>query len=562
MNRMLAAGLTCVRRHGHIPTPRPSTVSHWRAAAAICAMGAALLMEAPPTPARAAELPAGTVYMIASSPNVDRVYLATGGDSVLVADMNGQVIGQIPGLPFSTAVATGPDGTVWVALPNAPAIAKVDPRSLTVLTSFPVPSAYCPGSLAVTGPFVIFGFNCPFYANNGRGGIDGGVGVLDSRTGQVSIVTPFQPSGQVIVATSPGLPGRALAIDYASSATALTLYDVSNGTPVWAKNLPMNVAAVVDMAISPDGSTVALADKYLSVVNTYSTSDLSPGIAYQLGAGIQSVAWSKDGGTLAAMRYSISDPDSGAVFTTGNPTPRGRVELPADGPQRFPATRSLVASQDGSRLMVGTRAFWEYRAFLDALGTRPAALSLVGPQNAVVDQPLTLRAALSFGGVPAPAGATLRVNRLGPTGASSLGAATVDASGTATIADTPPYPGATTWSVHWPGDQTYTFADAQVTILVDKAPASLAIAFVPDQQRGKRLPGTIVVTLGPTLSNRYVTVTATTSAGTTQVFSQPVPVAGQLQVPYTVYQTTKLTATFNGAPLQDDATASTTVSLR
>ncbi|MBO0731046.1 MAG: WD40 repeat domain-containing protein [Acidimicrobiaceae bacterium] len=535
------------------PAPSPGTTLSQPAAAATPA----------PTPSVAppAALPTRTISKVASSPSGDRVYVATGGDSILVLDATGKLIGQVPGLGYTNWVATGPDGTVWVPLPNVPAIAEVDPISLSVVARFPVPSAYCPGTVAVTGPFVVFGFNCPFYANPSLGtGIDGGVGVLDSRSGQVTILTQLRPSAQVVVATSPGLPGKALAIDWGSHPTALTVYDVSSGTAVWQQSLPMDVAAVVDMAISPDGSTVALADLYQQVINTYSTSDLSPGVSYQLGANARSVAWSLDGGTLAATGSFYPSLDVGAVFTPGDPTPRARVAVPDDGVPRIPAEEGLVVSADGTRMITGTLGATADGIYMDVLGTRPAALSLSGPSSAVVGQPLTFSATLSLDGVPAPAGTALTVNRSGPTGSAALGTVLVGDGGTATFVDTAPYPGATTWSVRWGGDTTYVYADAQLTGQIDKAPTSLTIAFTAGKQQGKRLNGTVVVTLGPTVSSRFVTVTATNSLGNTELFQGQLPATGVLSIPYTVTQTTTLTANYNGATLNYDATASTTVS--
>jgi hypothetical protein len=68
--------------------------------------------------------------------------------------------------------------------------------------------------------------------------------------------------------------------------------------------------------------------------------------------------------------------------------------------------------------------------------------------------------------------------------------------------------------------------------------------------------GSVVVTLGPTVGHRLVTVTATTSSGTRTVTTEPVPATGPLIVAYAISTATTFTATYDGTSAQQPATAS------
>jgi len=134
-----------------------------------------------------------------------------------------------------------------------------------------------------------------------------------------------------------------------------------------------------------------------------------------------------------------------------------------------------------------------------------------------------------------------------------------DATGTATFTDTPPTSGPYEYVVRFLGDGAYGPAEARTTVQVEKLPTSLSVGFEPGRPKRGTLPGTVVVTLGPTVGHRAVSVSATTAAGTTLLTYQSVPFDGPLRVPYTVTTTTTFTATYDGNDWQQPATASTTV---
>src|SRR6185369_8326374 len=80
--------------------------------------------------------------------------------------------------------------------------------------------------------------------------------VLDTVTGaaQWSLGPIYEP----IVATSPGLPGRVLWTDYGVHEVNLGLLDVSTGTPRLLTTRKLGEINPGDLAVSPDGSEVAV----------------------------------------------------------------------------------------------------------------------------------------------------------------------------------------------------------------------------------------------------------------------------------------------------------------
>jgi streptogramin lyase len=384
------------------------------AAAPVAASGAtthaAALTQVTASPTYGPELPVGSVYQTVASPAGDRVYVATGTDEVIVADRAGRAVGQIGDLAYNHGVAVAPDGTLWVALPDSREVVAVDPATLRVRTRYPVPHDSCPGDVAVTGRFVVFGFSCFFFATTDPNPSNSaGIGALDTATGQVSVIEPYLPGVRPIVATSPALPGKVYAVDYNSHSTALALLDVSTGTPQWVTSHYLLNESVFDLAVSPDGRTVAIAT-YFDDIESFSAADLTPATTYPLDCNGLSLAWSPDSSRLAVGCNHHTDVYHVAVFVRGSTTPEATVPLYGQ-PDRVPVARGLTLAPDMSAVLVATRAWFEYRCFLEPMGLRPSAVTVTGPDTATVTRPVTLYATLTGDGAPAAAGIPLDVAR-------------------------------------------------------------------------------------------------------------------------------------------------------
>src|SRR5829696_5389109 len=347
------------------------------------------------------EVPASTIWTMAATPDGGRVFVGAVEAGLLVVDRGGTTVNRVAGIGRAVGIRMGEDGrTLWVGLPNDRQLAAVDTESLTVRARYNVGSDVCPGDVAQTGRFVAFGFSCFIYSDEFLPPTPTGVGVLDTQTGAVAaaeIGAGYQP----IVAASPGLPGRVFATDYMVHEVWLSMLDVSSGSPQWITGRKLGMVNPADVAVSPDGSQVALTGVGAGGIETFSTTDLSPAITYRTDCSTRSVAWSADSRHLVTMcngqHYQI------ALFDRDNPDPV-RTAAPAGDPERTPVQRGMALAADASRVAIGTQATWESARYVDWIGLRPSAASLTGPASAYATRPVTVTATLLLDGAPAPAG--------------------------------------------------------------------------------------------------------------------------------------------------------------
>jgi hypothetical protein len=218
-------------------------------ATALCAVAA---------PARAAvEVPAGTIWTMAGTPDGSRIFAGALERGLLAVDAGGTVT-RVEGLGRVVGIRMGADGrTLWVGLPNDQQIAAVDAVTLTVRARYDVGVGVCPGDVAETGRFVTFGFSCFIYSDLSLPTTATGLGVLDTATGAVR-TTETGVGYQPIVATSPGLPNRVFVTDYWVVDVWLEAFDVSTGTPERVAGRRLGPTNVYDLAVAPDGSEVAV----------------------------------------------------------------------------------------------------------------------------------------------------------------------------------------------------------------------------------------------------------------------------------------------------------------
>lgn len=519
---------------------------------------AAATLVAPGPPAHAAvPVDAPTIWTMAGTPDGSRVFVGAVESGVLVVDAGATSARRVDGLGRAVGVRMAQDNrTLWVGLPNDRQIAAVDTTTLAVTARYDVGADICPGDVAPTGPYVAFAFDCLHYSDQTLPPTPTGVGVLDTRTGAVSLSPPEWSWHQPIIATSPGLPGRVFATDYLVHTVSLTMLDVSDGTVRWVAGRKLGMANPADLAVSPDGSQVALTGVDVGGIQTFTTSDLSPVLLYPTTCSSWSVAWSADSSHLVTVcngqDYKV------ALFARGTPTPLRTADFVGE-PERTPVQRGLVLDADAGRVTIGSQGLWAPAGrYVDRIGLRPAAATVTGPARGYTTRSATFTAQVLLGGAPAPAGTAVQVYREQPYDSTLLGTFTTDAGGSVSFSDATPRSGTWTYRAHFPGDESYARADGTATFQADKLPTTLAVAFQPVKKKRGSTYGTVAVTLGPTVGHRYVTVTVTTSAGTQFLTSGSVPDGAPLTATYTVTGPSTFTASYDGNDWQEAATASTT----
>jgi hypothetical protein len=230
-------------------------------------------------------LPITSYYQMAVDSADGQVFISqgkSGGDSIVVTDFSGNVVGSIAEPSPVEGIALSPDGsTLYAALVGSttvsPAISVISTSSLTQRTTFPLPAGYTPGDVAVQSGDLWVSYSADAY--------HGGIGDFDLSATSPVLQTPSvmsqwgvapmlaaDPSGagDTLVAAAPNSLSSPVATYDTSIATA-----VGEGQPCAAS--PTEYAYVMDVAVAPGGAALILAcdapeagDAY-----PYSTSDLS-----------------------------------------------------------------------------------------------------------------------------------------------------------------------------------------------------------------------------------------------------------------------------------------------
>ncbi|MFD5587814.1 Ig-like domain repeat protein [Streptomyces sp. NPDC127063] len=291
----------------------------------------------------------------------------------------------------------------------------------------------------------------------------------------------------------------------------VSVFDGSGTTPVRGATRRFADAAgagalnLKDIAVSPDGAKIALADATAGtrLLNSGDLSDAATGYGpLPEGATASAVAFSGDGGYIARgaaatgttpdLLVQPADPgDSTAPLEFAfegsqdgdRVVPRG-MEWSADGSRLFAVTTSAAGGQYWLHIIQPPAVQYDVR-FTGGLTQSPA--------QAVAGEPLAVRGKLEWDG-PAP-GEPLKVKatRTDAAGTHDLGTATVKADGTFTVLDEPDLVGDATYSVSYLGDLTHRPVDGPTaTVAVGKAPTSIALTAPSEasQASGVHITGT------------------------------------------------------------------------
>ncbi|MER7570675.1 Ig-like domain repeat protein [Streptomyces sp. NPDC126514] len=307
--------------------------------------------------------------------------------------------------------------------------------------------------------------------------------------------TGWNDSGKLLLESGPNdtfVMGQGL--NPAAPDPFLSVFDGSGETPVrgatrrFADDTGQGALDLKDIAVSPDGAKVALADAKAGtrLLNTSDLSDASTG--YQplpAGATAASVAFSGDGKYLARgasatgatpdLLVQPADPGDATaplefVFEGSQDgdrvVPRG-MEWSADGSRLFAVTTNATGGQYWLHIIQPPAVQYDVR-FTGGLTHSPA--------QAVAGEPLAVRGKLEWDG-PAP-GRPLQVtaSRTDAAGTHELGTFPVKEDGSYTVLDEPGLLGDATYRVSFLGDLTHRPADGpSTTVTVGKAPASIAL---------------------------------------------------------------------------------------
>jgi len=232
-----------------------------------------------------------------------------GTTGIVVADLAGQLVASVPGEQGASGLALSADGsTVYAALTDSDSVAEIDTGTLTERGRYDLGADTCPDDLAVAGRGVWFSYGC---------GQDGGrIGALELPPGGSPMVSLDQGGtwyDPPLLAS--GRPGGAVlvALEYRAAPPTVTSFDVSGGTAAVRASTPLDAGAGHDLALTPDGTRVAVSTYNSWGTSMLSTADLSPVDSYDTPYLSQSVAYAANGqfaggaADLAVDAYAIGE---------------------------------------------------------------------------------------------------------------------------------------------------------------------------------------------------------------------------------------------------------------
>ncbi|MET7296532.1 hypothetical protein ABZS79_31240 [Streptomyces griseoloalbus] len=311
---------------------------------------------------------------------------APGQDTVVATDHNGQVIKTVEGLDGARGMTlTADESHLYVALPEADAIAEIDTTTLTETRRFLTGADTEPENVALAGGRLWFSYQATVF--------DGGIGSVAVAETTPAVDLDDNPVwyGKPRLASSPGAPDRLVAAESAGGA-GMRVYDVASGT---AEEIAYTdgVGDVEDLAATPDGRSAITANGGTYYHQRWALSDLSEEGAYDTGAYPNAVSIASNG-TVAAGVAASGDWDI-FIYRPGETTPFRTISLNYGHMELL--DRGVAWAADGSRLF-GTRFPYSGEVILDIITDVHKAnsdITLTAPRTHPYGQPVTVSGKLT-----------------------------------------------------------------------------------------------------------------------------------------------------------------------
>ncbi|MFD3456824.1 WD40 repeat domain-containing protein [Streptomyces sp. NPDC058691] len=319
----------------------------------------------PATPATATNADSGTPLPLTNFSSMlvdashDHLILGDWGHGVLVTDLAGHPIAEVPE-PGTEGIALSPDNrTLYVAMGTSDAIAAIDMNTLTEVAHYETGQGIQPHAVAFSAGKIWFGYY--------RDAWTGGLGSIDPAQGAPS--ETLEEIGRAgALAASPAAPGT-LVGSFDDGNGELDTFDVSSGTP---RVVARRSTWSWELAISPDGKYVATSVDGVLRVDDLARSGLYPSFHY--GQAESAPAFAADG-TLAFAEQDGEGPFLHYVVRTLGPQGEP-LRTYTFGPEQ--SGEGVIAGlgwvPDGSRLLA-----------VDAQGSPYSLHALGDPEKADIE---------------------------------------------------------------------------------------------------------------------------------------------------------------------------------
>ncbi|MFI5976461.1 YncE family protein [Streptomyces sp. NPDC051452] len=490
-----------------------------------------------------------------------RVYVSDPGNGkIVVTDYSGTVVKQLTSLPGVGDLELSADSaTVYAAVPGSDAIVAFDTATATESARYP--AGPHPAYLALMGGKLWFGYGTPQSGGN--------IGSVDLADPGHKVSLAQDPESPWFSAPMlDGAQGTLVAGMPEQSPSELAVYDASSGTLARTVHTSVEGSGLKELAVTPDGQDVVVANASPYYHAVYKTSDLTSDGQYPANAYPNAVDIAPDG-SVATGIDGANEPDV-YVFRPGSRTSVREYDFPSTGSggnADLLAAGALAWAPDDSRLFaVSYNDDGVYRLRVLTTPTKAATLVRVdAPGTATRARKLTVKGKVTSKAV-FPAGVRLTVTRTdldSPKG-KALASVTTKADGTFSFTDTPPAGGRVKYAVAFAGDADHAPASGSDSVDVSRAKPALTI----DNNHkvysyGKDVKFT--AHLGKTYKNRTVEIWADpfgSDKPNKQVKSGKVDSHGALSVTLDLKRDTKVTAKFTGDSRYKSASASSTVGAR
>jgi hypothetical protein len=319
---------------------------------AIGACLAAAVISAPAAQADDDRLPLPNFGDLAVDQVHQRVFVSGGpaANGIVVTDFRGRVTKQINGQPGATGLELSADGgSLYVALASGDAISVLSTTTLTETARYPVGPQTCPTHLARTGSVVWFGYGCEADWNAKIGKLDPGA------TPPVDISRPFGGATYQrapLLAANGADAGPLVAGQLSLSLSTVRVHGVAGGDLTAGASGDVVGSSLVDLSLSPNGSTLFSASGSRDRVEAFAPGDLSRRGAYSTGPRPNSAAVSPDNAFLATG-ITTSGANDVQVYRVDGTLPVRTVDISRS---EVVAGRSLAWSADLKKLFFISQA--------------------------------------------------------------------------------------------------------------------------------------------------------------------------------------------------------------
>ncbi|WP_317447909.1 Ig-like domain repeat protein [Streptomyces collinus] len=476
---------------------------------------------------------------------------------IVVTDYSGTVVKQLPSLPGVTGLELSADSnTLYAAVPKSGAIVAFDTVTGSQTARWSVGSA--PTYLTVMDGRLWFG-----YGDAQSGGNIGSIDLTDPEH-KVSLGLDTQTSW-FCAPMLDGAQGVLVAGMPEQSPSEMAVYDASSGTLTRTAHGSVEGSGLKELAVTPDGKDVVVANSYPYYQGVYKTADLTADGQYPTNAYPDAVAVAPDG-SVAAGIAGYNEPDV-YVFKPGSHTSVREYDFPSTstgGNADLLDAGALAWAPDGSRLFaVTSNEDGAHRLHvLDAPTKAATVVKVDAPTSAPRARKLTVKGKVTSK-VALPAGTRLTVTRTdldSPKG-KSLPSVTAKADGTFSFTDTPPAGGKVKYTVASAGDAEHAAGSGSDSVAVSRAKPALTVdnngkvyAYGKDVK--------FTAHLGTTYKNRTVEIWADpfgSDKPNKLVKSGKVNSSGNLSVTLDLKRDTKVTAKFAGDSRYQSRSATSTV---